>query len=364
MVEKKVIKLFQDLVCYESEEEYLADTEAINAHLIMNYATNDTLGFKKTTGKKSYFTIGRLVEEMVFLSQEEITKKYFIVPKYSSEAFSQLESKIVTKVLATLDPIQSLNDLNNIDGVTNVILPITKDLQLFNTIKKSDTLYNKLLENKFFENILNIINNLNKLAITEEDYQLATLLSKNIKNSKVTKNIFKLQGEPGIEFIYQFRTKINNFVSKGLSAKIAVDLLVIDHNTKSVFIYDVKTDRHSLHEFLKESYYFYKLDLQMDFYEAVLYQIILKYFPGYHLKKARLLVVSKGYPEQEAVIFVRKEGLSSIENSSVEPTNKKTLQSYILDILDLRDFAGGSLDKLSTLNQPSYYYFNNNFVNI
>lgn len=359
-IKKKEIKLFRDFIAYESEEQYLNDKSCLNAHTIMNYAIKDTLGFKEKSSDKPYFTVGKLTEDILF-HPETVNDKYFIIPNYASKHLSILADNVLSVILRSLDPLEELDALENTEDGNEVIMGLVRSNDIFNTIKKPETLLKKLKDENFFNTIKTKLENLNKLAVTEEDYRLSSILADKIINGKATKQIFEQRNKSHIEFIDQFRIKITDFFRAGLHAKIAVDLLVVDHNTRQVFFYDIKTDRHSTHEFINESYYKYRLDLQLDFYDKVLLQFMKYNFPTYNLNTGKLIVVSKEYISQEPAIFVKSNRNKLQPENNINKDKRLTLRDYVSNMSFLIEVAGG-IEKLSNLDQVTDYYFNGNYI--
>lgn len=361
------IPKFKDFISYSSEQEYLNDKECINAHLVMGYALKDTLSFRSKSQEKPYFTIGKLVEDLIF-HKDLVNSKYLIISNYQSEHTQKLNEIITNLSLLELSPKDFVLSLQNTEEGHRMLLTLVSENELFKTIKLKETLLAKLKKEDFFERLINRLENSDKLVVTTSDYELASALANNIRNSKATKNIFKNENKENVEFIDQFRIKVPDIFKKGWWAKIAVDLLVVDHNSGQVFFYDIKTDRHSTHEFIAESYFTYRLDLQMDFYHYVLSQFIATKFPNYGLNSGRIIVVSKTYVEQEATIYNKPPNNllvgRELDPSLNIPKNYTDLRTLLSDISNLTVYCGGKIENLPNLNQTADYYLVNNFITL
>lgn len=205
--------------------------------------------------KKSYFELGSLVDCLV-LTPDWFDKIYAI---YLGDITPQI--KILCEYI-----INEEIDYSSYD----VIFDTVKKLNIFNTIKKIDTIKKKL-EEENFENYINFYSdNKGKVIITQEFYLKAFEIASSLLNNDFTKEYFHT-GE-GIEIltsypIYWKHHDYNHNHGFTTNCKSLIDMIRIDHNNHTIALFDLKTTGESTSMFSK-SIMKYRYDFQAAYYMA------------------------------------------------------------------------------------------------
>ena len=127
-------------------------------------------------------------------------------------------------------------------------------------------------------------------VITTENYVDATRCVEALKNSKATRWIFYPNtGDVQTYFQLKFKSSYN-----GIDIRCMADIIVVDHRTKTVYPFDLKTSS-------KPEYMFYKSFIQWDYYiQAQLYWYIVRnamdnddFYKDYKLEEYTFVVVNK-----------------------------------------------------------------------
>lgn len=168
---------------------------------------------------------------------------------------------------------------------------------------KDETRVNKILENwEYWEEI---VKSKDKTILTVEDYKLIQHIVFNFENSDVTKDIFSTKTEEGkIEVFKQFAIFFN---FADVDCKALLDILIINHDKKEVYIYDIKTTSDLLSNFPKIAER-NRYDIQCAFYyEAVNKYLIQKDLFDYEIKGFSFLVESSVDPIQPVIFKATPE---------------------------------------------------------
>lgn len=114
-----------------------------------------------------------------------------------------------------------------------------------------------------------------KIPVDTATYNTAVTLVNTLKTHPFTENLFKKK--EGVDVFYQFK---GTFELKGITIKFMVDMLKVDHNIQTIYIYDLKTGNKKPENFQK-SYYYWRYDIQDYLYTQGIYEVLKRYFPNY-----------------------------------------------------------------------------------
>jgi len=204
-----------------------------------------------TKQKKNYFELGSLVDCLV------------LTPEYFEEIYSIYTGNKISPQVRILAEEVVLQGLDN--SSYEVLLETAKKLNILGTIKKIDTFKNKLLEENFDEYHNFFYNNSSKNIIDEEFYGKAIAITSSLLTSEFSNKYFNISRK-GFEVLTA--TPIY-WLYNGVKCKSLIDLIVIDHNTKTISVNDLKTTAENTSDFEK-SIMKYRYDFQAAFYlEAV-----------------------------------------------------------------------------------------------
>lgn len=199
--------------------------------------------------KKSFFDLGSLVDCIV-LTSEFFDQTFAIYDEDISPQTKTLAEHIVNKQI----------DYSSYD----IILDEIRKLEIFNTIKKLDTLKKKL-DDEDFENYITFYqNNKGKTIIDNKMYYKALDIANSFLNSEFLKDYFRAR--EGVEILTALPIY---WVYDDIDCKSLLDLVLINHNNKTISLNDLKTTSDYTKDF-KYSIKKYRYDFQAAFYfEAV-----------------------------------------------------------------------------------------------
>lgn len=136
-------------------------------------------------------------------------------------------------------------------------------------------------------------NNVGKDVITQKQMQLSEKLVGILKAHWVTRRLFSSQSKSGLDVINQFPFV---FEYKGFQFKILIDKVLIDHNNKKIYIFDLKTTYATFQyerNFLDLGYYF-----QLGLYTYGMSKwIVEKNYTKYTIEPLKFVVCPTTYTE-------------------------------------------------------------------
>jgi len=186
--------------------------------------------------KRSYFDLGSLVDCLV-LTADWFDKIYAIYPGKISPQAKLLCEHIVN---------------NGIDYSSyDIILDEVRKLNIFNTIKKIDTIRKKL-EEEDFEAYINFYSANKGKAIIDQDFYFKGIeIASSLLSGEFTREYFHL-GE-GIEILtaqpIYWEYDDDNAEYGPIDCKSLLDMIRIDHNVHTIALFDLKTTSEPTNEF-------------------------------------------------------------------------------------------------------------------
>lgn len=134
-----------------------------------------------------------------------------------------------------------------------------------------------------------------KTLITQQVYNNAVQCVDTLKSSLVTKDYFNYNPftDAGIEKLFQLKFR-SDTVSQYGAVRCMFDLIIVDHNNKTIRPNDLKTTGKDEHEFYK-SFIDWKYYLQGTMYTAILQDVISKdeYFKDFTILPYEFIVINK-----------------------------------------------------------------------
>lgn len=111
-------------------------------------------------------------------------------------------------------------------------------------------------------------------AVSWSDFDDARKMKSKIWESDCTRDLFKTHDTQTKEYIYQAKFKIKYETSLGpVEIKIMPDLIIVDHENRTVQIIDLKTSAQPAYDFL-ENFLRFRYDIEASVYTYVLRQIM------------------------------------------------------------------------------------------
>lgn len=112
-----------------------------------------------------------------------------------------------------------------------------------------------------------------KEIVSEEDWSDAVKMANILKNYPNTKDIFKTGEKDGVEYIYQPQYVVEwDIENERVKVKCMLDLVIVDHNNKTIQPIDLKTSQMPAHSW-SENFLKLRYDLQAELYTDVLRKV-------------------------------------------------------------------------------------------
>jgi len=214
---------------------------------------------------ESHLIQGKLIH-LLLLEPENFNNKFIVSP-------TNLPGDSIRKVIDRVykhhkELSESSLSRENLEDYSGAILDVLEDINLYQSLKTDQQRLDKVLIPEAFNYWNFLLTKQNKDLIDQETYEFCLSAINIIKTHP---NVIDLLGlnatefdnkQVENEFMFQLDVPNKNYGFKGI-----IDNLVIDHNTKTIFINDIKTTSKELKNF-SESVEFYSYWMQ-----AVIYNI-------------------------------------------------------------------------------------------
>lgn len=226
----------------------------------------------KTNKESVALKTGTLIDDLLFTSTEEFNNKYYISNYEEPSAMLGSLCKII---------ISNYTEIPNKEEILKIITLNN----FWSNIKKEDLLISKFDNDEFWGYLKEKMLILDKVIISNEDYNKAVKLKEIILTHPFSKNIFNNE----LEHIYQysFTTKIKYFLFRGI-----IDIISIDHKNKIVYFKDFKTGAGNSSEFAS-SFLKYRYYLQEAVYTLAFEEVCKKLnLEGYTLGNFEFIYIS------------------------------------------------------------------------
>lgn len=211
------------------------------------------------------------------------------------------------------------------DGVINAHIT---NLGLWPNTKKESSLKEKYDVDIFWTYLAESIASQGKTIISQETLEAAEHCATVLLTHDFTRDYFieregvEILKQPSI--VYKFR---------GTTGKARIDLLVVDHNTKTIHVFDIKTGA-SLPSKFEESFYHFKYYLQAVSYLLAVQSVVVNNpeFADYKIDTFKFLYISKKLPDVPVIWEVPEDMLNHFSNGWRSSTG-----GYITGFLELVD---------------------------
>lgn len=284
----RINKSLFDISWQVSEDTYRQD-KALSYSILAKYEREgfpklSTLFDKVTTPS---LTFGSLVDCLITGTEEDFTNNFYVV---NVPELSDTLKTIIRELFNRYPEVSSLTDIED-DAIDEVCVffnygNVWKSTTRINCVRTKGTPYfNSLVKAK------------NKVIVTPEEYKTAQDCVNALKTSDATKfyffsDPFKSE-EAGIERLYQLKFKGEDTLNH-IKYRCMLDLVVVDHNKKTIQPVDLKTSSHAEYDF-PMSFIQWNYQIQARLYYRILLQNILKdpYFKDFKVLPYKFIVVNK-----------------------------------------------------------------------
>lgn len=204
---------------------------------------------------------------------------------------------------------------------------------------KDDTVLNKIMTGENYWN--DLVNSFGKVVVSKEYDDKCTMVANSLRTHESTWRFFNQQD--GIEIQYQvplFWEYEDPMDGWSYNCKGLLDILVIDHNNKTIQNADVKTTGDSLKTWKKKIARKHRPDFQLSYYDYGVKQWAKKHYPDYTVINPCLIVENVDYPGKPIVYNLTDLDLS------IGRYGAKKLISEILDNEELPDIFEFTLNEV------------------
>jgi len=229
-------------------------------------------------------TIGRVVETL--LLEPELFDERF----YMSACASAPTGLMLAFVEALYKFSKEATDENG--NITRTFEEISKDAYAESGFKiKYDAVIGKFVgsDAEIFYNEIRKVRAQNLTVVTTEDVSNAEKIVEELRNNPVTKDVVNLVSSPRYTVYNQLQ--VEEYVLDGLEFKSMMDKVVVDHDVKTVQVYDLKCTW-SVENFLEEYYLYRRAYIQaLLYYKAALHFMNnTEEIRGYRVESPRFIV--------------------------------------------------------------------------
>lgn len=227
--------------------------------------------------------------------------------------------KPTASLLALADSIildAIVND-DSFESITDATIDMRiKELGLWSTMKNAEKIKEKYDNDLFWNYIKCSLESKGKIILTQEVLEAAEHCADVLLNHEFTKDYF-IEKE-GVEILKQ-PSILYKF--KGIKAKARIDLLIVDHNTKMIHVFDIKTGSELPSKF-EISFYKYKYYLQVISYLLAVQSIVetSEEFNDYKIDTFKFLYISKKLPDVPVIYEVPERLLNSFMDGWLSST--------------------------------------------
>jgi hypothetical protein len=203
-------------------------------------------------------TIGRVVETLL-LEPDEFDNRFYM--SSCAEAPSAL---MLAFVNALYKHTKEATDDNG--NVTRSFEDISKDAYVDSGFKiKYEAVIGKFVgsDAEIFYNEMRTVKSRNLTVITAEDVTNAEKIVEELRNNRVTKDVVNLVSSTRYSVYNQIQ--VEGYIVDGHQFKSMMDKMVVDHNEKTIQVYDLKCTW-SVENFLEEYYLYRRAYIQAYLY--------------------------------------------------------------------------------------------------
>lgn len=237
---------------------------------------------RRTSVNGNGVKIGSLVDDLLFLSNEDFNNLYYKFDGDKPTATLGLLCDVITKNYTSIPSVVDVGHIALNNGFWNNIKNPTLYLEKYN-IKE------------FWDYLKCIFEASDKIIITTSEYNEALELVSILKENKYSKDILSnnLDNYYQVKFEYDYK----GFIVKGI-----IDILTIDHVNKTVQLIDLKTGKNNAVEF-EESFVKWRYYFQGALYQRAFDEICKSLnLIDYTLLPFKFLYISKS--DKTPLIFI------------------------------------------------------------
>lgn len=246
--------------------------------------------YDEDSTRKGHFIIGDAVECLLFYPEEFDSTFYVSEMKFSADSKLYLAIKAIHEGTDVIDQVLKLSDLSKADieeGYASVGYNQRITDKKAHAIKHGSAIFDALNELK------------GKVLVTKDEKETIDAIVNSIQTNKfITRGLYPPKLDY-IETIIQYPLQVMMSIDEvdlPFKAKCLLDQVVINHKSKQIRPWDLKTMEDPTYKFPFQAKKF-RYDVQASFYTAILQQA----YPLYEILPFRFLVESKKDPGQPII---------------------------------------------------------------
>lgn len=218
-------------------------------------------------------------------------------------------------------------------------LPLLEVYRSISNLKSDDEkMLSNLMEGEYYFN--DLVASTGKEVISQEYYIKCEMVANSLRTHESTWRFFNQQDGVEIQYQVPLYWKYTDPVDGwSYNCKGLLDMLVIDHNNKTIQNPDVKTTGDSLKTWKKKIARKHRPDFQLSYYDYGLKQWAKEHYPDYTVINPCLLVENIDYPGKPIVYNLTDLDLS------IGRYGAKKLINEILDNEELPDISEFTLNE-------------------
>ena len=276
-----LLKLYES---FSTEEEYRA-SKCLSYSIIKDVHDNpEVLTKERVPSDKEWFRFGTLTDLILTSPIQGFDKKVFVNDKVPTEQYKAMAEYIVEHSY----PVLGMADTQ----IDEIYEQSGSKVNWGPTVKRQKMLDNCLAYLEV------LTKHKGKIIVDSKTYLEANAIAEMTKHHKWTKDLFMSEEEQlanHTEIFYQYKIR---YIYENLQCKSMIDILLVDHDTKTIFPYDFKTGSDYPGTFIREALYKYKYGYQGALYREGLRKFLdcHKEFEDYNIDTFKFIYVSRLKP--------------------------------------------------------------------
>jgi hypothetical protein len=183
-----------------------------------------------------------------------------------------------------------------------------------------------------------------KMVIPIDMYDEAEAVADVFRTNPNTKHLFMSERDQlleHVEILYQFKIK---YVLEELVCKSKIDIVYIDHDEKTINLYDIKTGSDHPRNFMRHAIYKYKYGYQSSMYQLGFAKFLEKIpeLSTYKLNSFRFVYVSRIRPNYPVILNISNECNREFLSFGVE--NSIYAIPSLIDVFEAADYYIKQID--------------------
>lgn len=273
-------------------------------------------------------------------------------PEQFKALFYNMNSDIDTssKTAAFINKLVESTDYADVSFDTAVqsvsIKALANEVSFYSNLKE-ETIIKKLYEDINIETYYNDVKKAEgRKMLTLEQQEIINNSITALHNNPLSQKLLFEQPPEGVERFFQVKFLVE---LEGITFKVMFDMLLVDHNNKTIYIYDLKSTSKKVWEF-PQSFVQFNYQIQDRLYYRALEKILEDNgFSDYRISNMKNIVVSTTYPD--VLLF-------EFEDTSIEGD-----LSYKKGELIMRDPINVAKELNANLNKQYPSYIENSSYN-